>query len=151
MNRPVLILSLLVTVIASSCTTMPPFTTEKRDRYGLSGDDVEQVQFYVSERIVLQRRLTGAEAGSMAEVTPGHTLRRIEGEYVEEIVIEQETPCVVVDAESTGAILHVAFEQGAYLIFDPARVGGNIVFGATAKAHSYPQVAVLCSLCHRCP
>lgn len=109
-------IGILIIFYISSCTTIP-FTTVLRNEYALNNDDVKQLQYYISDRIVMQRELTGEEAGSMTEITSGHTLKKVKGKYVEEIVIMSRTPCIVVG--TVGTSLKIAFEEGDHLIFEP--------------------------------
>ena len=107
-------MGLLILLYLSSCTTVP-FTNALVNRYSLDTEEVKDIQYYVSNNIVLRREVTGPTAGSRAEITPGHTLKRIEGKYVEEIIVRPNTPCVIVKAR--GNDLYVAFEEGATLKF----------------------------------
>ncbi len=114
MNAKVLILSttaVLSAVFSSGCASYVPFTAELRDEHHLKVADLENLQFYNSHPITLHREV---ERGGR-EVTGAHTLRIIAGKQIEEIVIEEHTPGVVVGANDN--VIRVSFEEGSFLEF----------------------------------
>lgn len=108
-----------------------------KSSYGLDRDSIRAVQFYISDRIVLRRQLTDVEA----RVTSSHTLRRIDGKYVEELIIEPNTPCIVIATSPSEEVLGVSFEPGAYLRFTPAtsstdgRIRGRYYLDGNWRTH----------------
>ena len=113
MNRNALPLSALLFLASSGvgCATYVPFTAELRDEHHLTGKDLENLQFYNSHPITL-RRVIERDA---RQVTPGHKLLVIAGKQIEEVVIDEHTPGVVVGA--TDQAIDVSFEEGTSLRF----------------------------------
>lgn len=114
MNAKVLPLAttaLVSALFASGCASYVPFTAELRDEHHLKVADLENLQFYNSHPITLRREV---ERGGR-EVTGAHTLRIIAGKQIEEIVIEEHTPGVVVGANDR--VIRVSFEEGTFFEF----------------------------------
>ncbi|WP_438027389.1 DNA-directed RNA polymerase [Sorangium sp. So ce233] len=91
-----------------------PFTHELRVQHGLTDRDVKNLQFYVSHEVALRRELTA----DRSQITSSHKLLLVSGKVIEEVIVEERTPGVVVDARA-GA-LSVSFEPGASLAFSAA-------------------------------
>ncbi|WP_437735205.1 DNA-directed RNA polymerase [Sorangium sp. So ce1335] len=91
-----------------------PFTHELRVQHGLTDRDVKNLQFYVSHEVALRRELTA----DRSEITSSHKLLLVSGKVIEEVVVEERTPGVVVDARA--GVLAVSFEPGASLAFSAA-------------------------------
>ncbi|AGP34261.1 hypothetical protein [Sorangium cellulosum] len=111
------LLTLAVVFLASLAGCAPrlvPFTHELRVQHGLSDRDVKGLQFYVSHDIALRRELTAESS----RITSSHTLLLVSGKVIEEVVVEERTPGVVVGAR--GGVLSVSFEPGATLSFSAA-------------------------------
>lgn len=97
--------------LASGCASYVPFTQELRDQHNLTASDLQNLQFYNSHTITLRRELqTGGR-----QVTGTHKLLVIAGKTIEEIVIEDHTPGVVVGASNNN--LRVSFEEGTFFEF----------------------------------
>jgi len=114
-------------VFATGCASFQPFTQELRNEHRLTGDDLRNLQFYNSHTITLRRELARGDR----QVTGGHKLLVIAGKQIEEVVIEAQTPGVLVGAG--GTTLRVSFEEGTFLEFtvrgpeplrDPIAPGG---------------------------
>ena len=72
--------------------TLVPFTSQLRAQYELSDDEIKSLQFYLRGDMLLRReRSTDGK-----EVTPGHSLRIVDGKQVEEVQFEDGVPCVAV-------------------------------------------------------
>jgi hypothetical protein len=117
----------LLTFALTGCASYVPFTQELRNEHKLAADDLSNLQFYNSHTITLRRELARGDS----QVTGGHKLLVIAGKQIEEVVIEQHTPGVVVAAGE--ATLQVSFEEGTFLEFtvrgpeplrDPIAPGG---------------------------
>lgn len=106
-----LALALLGSVFATGCASYVPFTQELRDQHDLKTADLQNLQFYNSHPITLRRE---AERGGR-EVTGSHKLLLIAGKQIEEVVIEEHTPGVVVGVSGTS--LSVSFEEGTAFDF----------------------------------
>jgi hypothetical protein len=104
--------------LATGCgATLVPFTHDLRDRNGLTSEDLKNLQYYVSRRVVLRREL---ESGGK-EITGAHQLVIVSGKQVEEVVIEELTPGVAVAVGPE--TLAVSFSPGSFVTFTPA--GGD--------------------------
>lgn len=107
----VLILSL------SSCgPTLSPFTQDLYSEYRWTEDELERIQFYLSDDIVLQRRYSGGTSEIIAgEITV------VEGREVEQIVIPRGTPGVFLFSPKRNRFA-VSFEDSGadrFLMFGP--------------------------------
>ncbi|WP_437744413.1 DNA-directed RNA polymerase [Sorangium sp. So ce302] len=106
-----LFLALLSLLLLGCGPRLVPFTHELRVQRDLSDSDVKNLQFYVSHPIALRRELTAESS----QVTSSHKLLLVSGKVIEEVVVEERTPGVVVAAR--GGALSVSFEPGASLTF----------------------------------
>ncbi len=113
---------------AAGCASYVPFTQELRDQHNLQAGDLKNLQFYNSHTITLRREV---ERGGR-QVTTGHKLLVIAGKQIEEVVIEEHTPGVIVGVSDTA--LQVSFEEGSSMEFslrgpeplmDPVVQGGR--------------------------
>jgi hypothetical protein len=114
-------------VLSTGCASYVPFTQELRNEHRLSVDDLRNLQFYNSHAITLRRELARGDR----QVTGTHKLLVIAGKQIEEVLIEKNTPGVLVGADE--GTLQVSFEEGTSLSFtvrgpeplrDPIRPGG---------------------------
>ena len=105
--KKLLILSVLMTTIslAGFSQKLVPFTTTLQDKFGLTKDDLKQVQFYASEDIVLTKELSGKKN----EIVRGK-IKTLNNKRIDEIVICAKTPCLVIDTNSKGN-LKVSFSE----------------------------------------
>ena len=83
-----------------------PFTKELYNILKASNIDVRKVQFYVDQQIVLTRNLTQGKT----EVISG-VIKFSNGNYVDEVIIQQHTPCIVDSVDYDG--LRVSFGGAA--------------------------------------
>lgn len=121
---------LLLGVVALSlgCQTtrgeLVPFTEAQRTRYQLGEAELRALQYYVSDRIVLER--TASDAAGRVDrgrlVVRGQTA-------VHQVLVERGTPGAVEPIARVGAgkvgphVLEVSFERGAPLRFVPSADG----------------------------
>lgn len=103
--------ALLLGLSTTACSTLVPFTHELRAQSGLTGDELKNLQFYTSNKMVLRREL---ESGGR-QITEGHKLRITSGKLIEEVVVDARTPGIAV-AVSPETIT-VSFEPGSSLEF----------------------------------
>jgi len=105
--------AVLVAVLAlTGCATgRVPFTQTLREQYGLEGDDLKKVQYFLSGDITLQREFRREEG----EISNTHKLVIKEGGYFEEVFIASGTPGVA--TEVGPASIAVSFEPGGSLVF----------------------------------
>jgi len=91
--------------VFTSCSKNIYFTQDMRRNLNKNKLGVDQVQFYNSKKIMLQRNLTFAET----KIARGE-LSYKNGQYLEEIIIPKNTPGVAVSENNN--VLNVAFEDG---------------------------------------
>jgi hypothetical protein len=105
--------AVLVALFAlSACASgRVPFTQNLRDQYGLEGDELKKLQYFVSGDVTLQREFRREEG----EVSKTHKLVIKEGGLVEEVFIAAGTPGIA--TEVSPASLAVSFEPGGSLVF----------------------------------
>lgn len=105
--------AVLVALFAlSACASgRVPFTQHLRDQYGLEGDDLMKLQYFVSGDVTLQRDFRREEG----EVSKTHKLVIKEGGLVEEVFIAAGTPGIATEISPTS--LAVSFEPGGSLVF----------------------------------
>src|SRR5262245_56225138 len=119
---------LVVCLLATGCHSLVPFTHEIRDQNSLKTQDLKNLQFYLSNRVVLRREVSSGGR----EITGSHKLLVISGKTIEEVVIEAGTPGIAVGAgEGT---LAISFEPGSSLVFAASRDAGASPGGVTSFA-----------------
>ena len=108
---PALAVSLFLATLSAGCASYVDFTQEIVDQHHLVTKDLQNLQFYNSDKITLRRELS---KGSRA-ITGSHKLLVIAGKEIEEVVIEKHTPGVIVGV--CAGTLKVSFEEGTFLEF----------------------------------
>ena len=92
------------------------FTEDLRVENNWTEQELQQVQFYLSEDIILRRQLSGTQS-----TIEGGSIKIVNGNKVEEIVIRQGTPGVLVKRPKEDRFA-IAFEGGntpRFLMFGP--------------------------------
>lgn len=92
------------------------FTEDLRLENNWTEQELQQVQFYLSEDIILRRQLSGSQS-----TIEGGSIKIVNGNKVEEIVIRQGTPGVLIQRPQEDRFA-IAFEGGSaprYLMFGP--------------------------------
>ena len=104
----------IATLLLASCSeSLSTYTSSVQRNGNFTEEQVRQIQFYISDDIILQRDLSAAST-----TISGGTVKMVNGREVEEVVIPAGTPGVVVG--SAGSILHVSFDaSGQFLRFGP--------------------------------
>lgn len=102
----------LLTVLVSCTRVYVPFTLELRNEYQLTDQEVRELQFYVSDRVILEREIVDIDK----RVSKEHILKKIEDKILDQVVFRSFTPGVAVDVLPYA--LQVAFEQQGYLTFE---------------------------------
>ena len=101
----------------SSCSPhLSPFTEDLYDENRWSDEELKQIQFYLSEDIVLRR-----EASQGAATIESGRIRMINGRRVEEVIIRKGTPGVFLFRPKEDRFA-VSFEDGdeqRFLMFGP--------------------------------
>ncbi len=119
-----LCLLLLSFIFLQSCAPRLPFTSEVRQQYKLTEDELKQLQFYISHDIILTKN---AETVS-SKTTEDGTLKIRKGQSTDQVIIKAGTPGIVEKVIDKNRIA-VSFEQGKYLVFgDPDGNRGNYTF-----------------------
>ena len=111
-----LLLSTLCVFALGSCSPRFTYFTESLyEKQNWSQEDVKRIQFYVSRDIVLSRTVSDDET----KITDGK-IRIINGRKVQQIVIRQRTPGVLVMMPKEDRFA-ISFEKDdeAYLMFGP--------------------------------
>ena len=110
-----LILIILATGLFSCSSNLRPFTQDIYNDFNWSEDEIEQIQFYVSEDIRLWR-----DSGLEEDVIKDGKVRVVDGREIEEVIIKKGTPGVVVFSPKENRFA-VSFneEDEAYLMFGP--------------------------------
>jgi hypothetical protein len=103
--RSVILVAILALTLGS-CKNLVPYSDALKTKYNLSDDQLKHVQFYVSDPIVLQRKITSANS---TEVTAGK-IKVINGEQVEEVIVPPGTKGVLV--KNNEGKLEISFEKG---------------------------------------
>ena len=100
-------------MISSTCARTVTFSHSVRERINLLDEDLKKIQFYVSEKIIIKREFINWSS----EINRDHDLRQIGNHYLETVIINTDTPGIVV--ESYDEELHVSFEPDPnfYLVF----------------------------------
>lgn len=88
----------------SSCKNLVPYTDTMKQQHNWSEAQVKQIQFYLSEDVVLSRELTQGST----EIVHGK-IKKVNGKKIEEIIIRQGTPGVLTEMPKEKKML-VSFE-----------------------------------------
>jgi len=90
-----------------------PFTRDLKQKLEVQNIDLKQVQFYVDQKLILNRNL-GAQDLSVRN----GVVKLSDGKYINEVVIPSLTPGVCVGTDNDKVL--VSFEKGnSYLAFGP--------------------------------
>jgi hypothetical protein len=101
----------VLTVLLSSCSSSKklssyvPFTRDLKQKLEKENIDLKQVQFYVDQKLILNRNL-----GDQKVVVSSGVVKLENGKYINEVIIPTLTPglCDVVDGDK----LMISFEKG---------------------------------------
>lgn len=108
--------ALFALVVITSCgPTYRPFTQDLQDDNRWTEDELKNIQFYLSRDVVLHRNLSSGES-----VIEGGKIRIKEGQRIEEVVIKEGTPGVLLFMPKEER-LAISFENGKdkFLMFGP--------------------------------
>ena len=109
---------ILVLIALSSCSPrLTPFTQDLYDENGWTDNDLERIQFYLSEDIILRR---GVNEGS-STISSGK-IKIVNGKKIEETIIRKGTPGVFLFRPKEDRFA-ISFETGdkRSLIFGPSK------------------------------
>lgn len=114
---------LTVAIALSSCSpTLSPFTQNLYEDNNWTNGDLQKIQFYLSNDIVLFRELTGGSS----EIIQGE-IKVVNGRKRDQITFQRGTPGVFLFSPKSNRFA-VSFEDGGddrYLIFGPNPKVGN--------------------------
>jgi len=115
----------LIGLLFSSCgPTLKPFTKNMYEDYGWSERDLQHVQFYLSQNIVLKRKANEHES-----IIKEGKIKLTKGKKVEKIVIKKGTPGTLTFIPKANRFA-ISFDQdeNKYLMFGPnKRAHGKFV------------------------
>lgn len=131
-------LAILLVGVSACGPRLRPFTDRMYVNSGFSENELKRIQFYVSNDIVLQRRVDGTKA----RIESGK-IKVIDGAQYEEIIIRRNTPGVFA-FQADGEDIAVSFEGKPsvnYLVFGPSsRRNGEYVLRAAKWEREYGVV-----------
>lgn len=119
-SRALKYLVLVVFLLTTSCAQKIVFTAQLRNKLEKQDIDLQEVQFYNSDKIVLEREEEKPEELSIRS----GTVKIEEGRIIEEIVIKKKTPGICVEAHPYH--LNISFED---------RSDNSLKFGRKAGNH----------------
>lgn len=112
MKSKKIIISIILALALISCARVyVPYTLELQQEYNLTQQEIMQLQFYVSDKVILEREIVDVDK----RVTKEHRLKKIEDKLLDQIVFKSYTPGIAVEVLPN--MLQVAFEQQGYLTF----------------------------------
>ena len=98
--------------LLASCTRVyVPYTLQLQEEYNLTDEEVMQLQFYVSDKVMLEREIIAVDK----KVSKEHRLKKVEDKLVDQVVFRSLTPGIAV--ELLPYMLRVAFEDQGYITF----------------------------------
>ena len=114
----------IVTVSLLGCSSHVALTTGLIKEYGLSTNDITKLQLYVSDGILMEKRITKIDKNIDSS---SYGLKKVEDYYVKRIYFKSGTPCIATSASPDKVV--VAFEQpGSGLDFVAGRRSDNTPF-----------------------
>jgi hypothetical protein len=113
-------------ITLSSCSKrLTPFTENIYEEFNWTDRELEKIQFYLSDDIILHRKLRAEDS----KIDDGK-IRVVDGSRVEEIVFKRGTPGVFMFTPKKNRMA-ISFESGGeekYLMFGPnSKTGGKFV------------------------
>jgi len=112
MNNMKIYLVIILLCLLASCTRVyVPYTLQLQEEYNLTDEEVMQLQFYVSDKVMLEREIIAVDK----KVSKEHRLKKVEDKLVDQVVFRSLTPGIAV--ELLPYMLRVAFEDQGYITF----------------------------------
>ena len=130
MKKTSVVYLLFALLFLSACSKkLSPFSQQLIDQNGWSEGDLREIQFYLSEDVLLRRDYTRGSS----EIVRGE-IKMVNGREVDEVRIEKGTPGVLLFQPKSNRMA-VSFEEGddtRYLMFGPnPKRGKNYVLLAS--------------------
>ena len=149
--------SLFLVLSLASCSSskvsrsnLVPFTKDLRQKLEKENIDLKQVQFYVDQKLILDRNL----GDQKVEVTSG-VVKLENGKYINEVIVPALTPGVCEGAE--GEKLMISFEKGnnnlpfgpgsGYTFNEYSLYGAEWKNGTTAVMYDSNKFRARCGTC----
>ena len=109
-----LLLILVAVIFISSCSPKIPFTQALKDQYKLTPEELQHIQFYLSDPVILRR---GSDEGNKKSTDQGTLIVNSEKE-IQQITFKASTPGVVSEVLAPN-LMSVSFEEGPnkFLVF----------------------------------
>ena len=115
---------LIVTAALLGCSSHVALTTGLIKEYGLSTNDMTKLQLFVSDGILMEKRITKIDKNIDSS---SYGLKKVEDYYVKRIYFKSGTPCIATSASPDKVA--VAFEEpGSSLDFVARRQSDNTIF-----------------------
>ncbi|MDD5675404.1 MAG: hypothetical protein PHC61_14635 [Chitinivibrionales bacterium] len=114
---------LILALLAVGCSSRVPLTKGLIQDYRLSDNDIPKLQLYISDGILLEKRLTTIDKNIDSA---SFALKKVEDYFVKQVYFKKGTPCIAVSAAADKVA--VAFEQP----------GDNLSFVARPHAPGTP-------------
>lgn len=95
----------------AGCSPRVALSTALMKEYRLANADLLQLQFYLSDGLLLEQEVTTINK----DIDPSHSLSTLQDSRIKQVYFKKLTPCVATGSESNG--ICVAFEQGDCLTF----------------------------------
>lgn len=111
---------MLIFLLASCSKELRPFTSNILQEGKWSDTELQKIQFYLSDDIVIRRKLTDGSS----EISSGGSIKVFKGEKVEEVRIPRGTP---------GVFLFRAKDDHFAIGFDASTDKRFLMFGANPK------------------
>lgn len=111
---------IILLLLILSCSTNVPFTKSVIKDYKLSSEDIEHLQFYLSDYLILEREIEDIDK----TLTKSHSLKKVKDKFIDQIIIKKGTPCIV--TKISNDTLYVAFEPNENLIFCSTLKNNNL-------------------------
>ena len=133
-----LLIFLALGLLSSCSSPLTYFTKDLYEEQNWTADDIELIQFYLSDNIVLTRSLGKNET----KISEGK-IEIVNGRKIERVIIAANTPGVLVHmpAEDRFAISFEQADDNAFLMFGPnARRGNRYVLLAQEWQRDFGQI-----------
>ena len=103
---------ILCIFLCFGCAMKVPLTRGLIKEYRLSSEDLQKLQYYVSDGILLEQQ--AIEVAKNIDST--HLLIKKEDKYINQIYVTRKTPCIAISGSSMEN-LRISFEEGDCLNF----------------------------------
>lgn len=102
-------------VVFFNCASKVAFTNDLIDEYDLSDEDIKNTQFFISDKILLQREYDQVDE---LKVKSSHILESIKGKTIESVIFPPKTPCIIESViDNHNFLLRFESEDNSVLLF----------------------------------